>query len=102
MCTLDRLVINRLAINRLAINATVYALVGSDPNKPLPSHTSIGCYPLAYLTLKQKLLCAECASHHTDEMDPVIEGAVHWKGAYVECRECMCNIESACGEENAA
>ena len=80
-----------------SINATVYALVGVDPSKPLPSYTSIGCYPLVYLTLKHHTLCAECASSHTDDMDPVVEGGIHWEGGNIECSECLCDIESAYG-----
>lgn len=87
----------------LAVNATVYVTVGADPKKPLPSHTSIGCYPLVYLTLKQNTMCAGCASKHTNEMDPVVEGGIHWEGQNIECSECAGMIESAYGdEENAA
>ncbi len=83
--------------SKLAINATVYALVGADNTKALPSHTSVGCYPLVYVTLKRPCLCAACANAHTDEMDPVVEGGIHWEGEHVECAECSAYIESAYG-----
>ena len=84
--------------NLFAINATVYALMGLEPGKALPSHTSLGCYPLVYLTLRQNCLCAKCANGWKDDMDPVIEGAVHWEGNSIDCAECGSTIESAYGE----
>lgn len=68
------------------------------PDGTLPAYTSVGSYPLVYLTKRDDVLCAKCATEalRADEEPPVL-GDVHWEGEPLECAECGAAIESAYG-----
>jgi hypothetical protein len=57
----------------------------------LPSHTSIGCYPIVYLTKRDETLCADCA-------DISHEPHIHWEGDDIACNNCDALLESAYGD----
>lgn len=61
--------------------------------KPLPSHTSVGCYPIAYFSERGECLCADCASE--EEKAPM--GDVLWEGDDFQCDSCGTDIETAYG-----
>lgn len=69
------------------------------PDGTLPAFTSVGSYPLVYLTVKDTVLCAGCAAEETDE--PLACADVHWEGEPLECEgdsdKCRGPIESAYG-----
>lgn len=78
------------------ISSNVFSKLGIDQGAQLPSYTSIGCYPIVYLTRREHVLCAECAST-TEEQ--VSDGDVHWEGDSHFCEDCDCEIASAYGNE---
>lgn len=68
-------------------------------NGKLASHTSLGCYPIFYLTAKGNYLCATCAEQSigSDVDDPVVASDIHWEGEPITCDDCGIEIESAYG-----
>jgi hypothetical protein len=62
----------------------------------LPAFTSIGSYPLVYLTDDDEVLCPACASSakHTGKD---VRGDVHWEGDALDCDECGVSMPSAYG-----
>ena len=67
-----------------------------------PAFTSVGGYPIIYLTKRDSILCAECASDdEANEDDPVAAADVYWEGAPMSCDACNAEIESAYGDPEA-
>jgi hypothetical protein len=64
--------------------------------KPLDAFTSIGCYPLLYLTKNNDCLCAACATE-VQKQGEQVRGDVYWEGEPIDCDECGEPIESAYG-----
>lgn len=65
-----------------------------------PRYSSLGSYPLIYLTRDGNVLCCECADasvREEDRYDPVTSQHVHWEGDPLICEECNVAIESAYG-----
>ena len=56
----------------------------------LRSFTSVGGYPLLYLTDKNDVLCPSCASTNDEPTTP----HVNWE-SHVDCDECSTQIEAA-------
>lgn len=80
------------------ITKRVYEIVGVEPGKALPAFSSIGCYPIFYLTERGDILCAACANEDDNgDDDPVTCAGVHWEGEPMQCDDCECEIESAYG-----
>ena len=68
----------------------------------LPAYTSIGAYPLRYLTRDGLDLCAACASVPDEETsDPAIAADAHLEGPPLTCEDCGAQIESAYGDPDA-
>jgi hypothetical protein len=67
-------------------------------NGELPAFAWPGGYPMLYLTACNGILCADCATKHTDERDPVEAWDIHWEGPPESCEECNREIESAYGD----
>jgi hypothetical protein len=69
-------------------------------DRPLPKFTSVGCYPIVYVTGDMDCLCATCATKMRDEAE---DGAaplacdIHWEGEALSCDDCGDDIESAYG-----
>jgi hypothetical protein len=76
------------------ISSNVYKKIGSEPNQKLPKYTSLGCYPIIYITTQGNVMCADCAYTTSDQ---VSDGDVHWEGESHFCEECNCEIHSAYG-----
>jgi hypothetical protein len=83
------------------IQSTVYVCLGieeQDKGKLLPSHTSLGCYPIIYISDVCDVLCATCASDDTFE-DDIVAADIYYEGESIRCEGCDKTIESAYGEE---
>jgi hypothetical protein len=68
----------------------------------LPSFTSMGCYPIIYITHSGEILCADCATDQLDNgndynFDPIEAVDVHYEGADEICADCNTRIEPAYG-----
>lgn len=71
----------------------------------LQKYTSVGCYPLFYVTGDSKCLCPDCANE-VDE-DPeikdtqgvIIAANINWWTPSLDCDECSQQIESAYAED---
>ena len=70
------------------------------------SHTSLGSYPIVYLTQDNSVLCPACAngengseaSETSDDPQWRLVGCdVHWEGEPLICDHCNGEIESAYG-----
>ena len=75
-------------------------------NGRLWSHTSIGSYPILYLTADGGCLCPACANGENgseaseDSDDPafrIVRADVYWEGPPTGCDHCYADIESAYG-----
>lgn len=75
-----------------------------------PAFTSIGCYPIVYLTADNSTLCAACANGEDGSEaseaseDPqwrLVHSDVHWEGPPITCDHCNAEIESAYGDPDA-
>lgn len=62
----------------------------------LLAYTSIGSYPIIYLTESGDVVCNVCASNDNTS-DPVVNMGVHWEGKPETCADCGKEIESAYG-----
>lgn len=72
----------------------------------LPSYSSLGAYPLLYLTQGGDVLCADCATEQIDtgndtNDDPVIIVQTYDEGADETCANCNKAIPSAYGDPYA-
>ncbi len=77
-------------------------------NGKLWSHTSVGSYPIVYLTADGGCVCPSCANCD-DKHNPFGEGPdfdrdhrlvgadVHWEGFAIQCDNCSADIDSAYG-----
>lgn len=62
----------------------------------LPAYTSIGGYPLFYLSSFSKVLCYQCATKlANDEIEDVVAHAINYEDEDLYCGECGCEIECA-------
>jgi hypothetical protein len=75
----------------------VYSIVGVKLGDPLPSHTSIGCYPIVYVSKRGEPRCSECATNNDNDWNPTNDAGIHWEGKSHSCEDCGCYIESAYG-----
>jgi hypothetical protein len=64
----------------------------------LPAFTSIGCYPLLYISAAGTVLCASCATD--DDSGETFTPDVHWEGEPICCEGCSWEIDSAYGSED--
>tara|TARA_R100000742_G_C4239320_1_gene59305 strand:+ start:493 stop:708 length:216 start_codon:yes stop_codon:yes gene_type:complete len=55
-------------------------------------YTSIGCYPIFYITPDDRPICADCAH-------PTFLGHVNWEDPDLYCDDCDERIESAYADE---
>ena len=58
----------------------------------MKKYTSIGCYPIFYITSDHRPICADCAH-------PSFLGHVNWENPNLYCADCDERIESAYAEE---
>lgn len=65
----------------------------------LPAYSSIGCYPLIYLTTSGDVLCADCANEDSDR--DTLTQDVHEEGPPLDCDGCGKDIESAYGDPHS-
>lgn len=68
----------------------------------LPTFTSVGAYPIIYVTHCADVLCADCATDQLDNgndynFDPIEAVGVHWEGPDETCANCNGAIPSAYG-----
>lgn len=71
--------------------------VDRRPDGTLPSCTSIGAYPVVYLTARADVLCAQCASDDGTS-DPAVLAGIYYEGAPEICTDCGTEIQSAYGD----
>lgn len=70
-----------------------------DRNGKLPSFSSIGSYPIIYLTHNQSAICPDCANKPVSEYDdPAVSADVYWEGPDMECDDCGRPMPSAYGD----
>lgn len=62
--------------------------------------TSIGCYPLLYISEGRRVLCPDCALECEGEGTPMDSGGVNWEDPSLFCDECSERIESAYAEDD--
>ena len=63
----------------------------------LPSFSSIGGYPIIYLTSIGEVLCADCAGGSTE----VHTAQLYEEGSPLACDTCGTEIESAYGDNSS-
>lgn len=72
--------------------------------------TSLGCYPLFYMTADDGVLCPDCANrengskaafYHRDKQWRLTHVDIYWEGAPMFCEHCNGEIESAYGDPEA-
>lgn len=71
----------------------------------LAAFTSIGSYPIFYLTRQHYVICAECAEealNNPEAFDPPVSSDVFWEGEPITCDACSDTIESAYGDPDEA
>ena len=61
----------------------------------LRSFTSIGGYPLVYVTKDNCCLCHTCATDNDQDYDPIVAVDVNWENPDLYCDQCSARIESA-------
>ncbi len=62
-------------------------------------YSSVGCYPLVYVTGKDRVLCPPCAAAaEEDRDDPAVAGDANWEDPELYCDGCNTRIESAYAE----
>ena len=62
-------------------------------------YTSIGCYPLFYVTHKNDVLCPACAAEAEKGDDPPVACDANWEDPDMYCDDCGARIESAYAED---
>lgn len=71
-----------------------------QPDGKLAKFTSIGCYPIFYLTAdKNACLCAECAREEETDGNPPGAADANWEDPELHCDACGVRIESAYAED---
>jgi len=59
-------------------------------------YTSVGGYPLFYVSRCNDALCADCVDQLAEEdSDAVTTPAINWEDNHLYCDECSTKIESA-------
>lgn len=66
----------------------------------LRSFTSVGGYPLFYVTKQNSCLCSRCATDNDQDFDPIVAVDVNWENPDLYCDECSQRIESAYAEDD--
>lgn len=61
----------------------------------LPSVSSIGGYPIFYVTKDSNALCGDCGSKEPENIEI---HDIHWEGPSITCQGCNKEIESAYGD----
>ena len=80
----------------LKIDSLRVALESGEIEK-LPTRSSIGGYPLYYISSYCNVYCADCANNMLDdEYEDIVDYTVHWEGEPLFC-ECGRDIQSAYG-----
>ena len=86
------------------IEQIVYQRAGVEPGERLPAYTSLGGYPLYYLTVSGDVLCPACANSPEareaeawDKEWRVTAVDIHYEGEPLECQGCGNTVESAYG-----
>lgn len=69
----------------------------------LARYTSLGCYPLMYVTHCGDVLCAQCANDEETDTGRPFDGAAdaNWEDPALFCDSCGERIESAYAEDDA-
>jgi len=71
----------------------------------LPFYSEWGSYPIIYLTKRDNVLCADCATKALyqldDEFDPPVAYDAYYEGPTDRCDDCNREIESAYGDPDA-
>lgn len=67
----------------------------------LYKYSSVGCYPLVYLTPDLKVMCSECASDEMYSEDGPNDADANWEDPELFCDVCGERIESAYAEDDA-
>jgi hypothetical protein len=71
-----------------------------DSDGKLPKFSSVGCYPLFYLSKQGNVLCADCAnSDKGGDDDPPVAQDANWEDPDLFCDDCSTRIESAYADE---
>lgn len=74
-------------------------------------YTEWGSYPLVYVTANMSKICSACANGqngseasetHEDEQWRLVDCAVYWESAPLQCDHCGADIESVYGDPNAS
>ncbi len=82
-------------------------LARHDSDGRLWAFTSVGGYPLIYLTADGGALCPACANGdndseasetHEDSQWRIVRADVYWEGPPMGCDHCYADIESAYGD----
>ncbi len=81
-----------------------------DDSGKFPAFTSMGGYPIIYLTADDSVMCAACANgengseaslEHEDKQWRLAACDIYWEGPAHECEHCNADIESAYGDPEA-
>jgi len=75
-----------------------------DSEGKLPKFTSMGCYPILYLTGRSDVLCPDCANEYeagSDDPEAPQVFDINWEDPDLYCDECSQRIESAYAEDKA-
>lgn len=83
----------------------VHTRVG-EPTDTVAKFSSVGCYPVFYVTKDSAVLCAQCVQDNleqcTDPDDPswfIVAHDANWEDPHLHCEHCGERIESAYAEE---
>lgn len=89
-------------MSEVCVNNPNIIVSGIDPNT-VPKYSSVGCYPVFYLTADNSVLCPECVEENLeqccDKDDPqwfVVDSDANWESQMC-CDHCSEDIESAYG-----
>lgn len=72
--------------------------------------TSVGSYPIVYMTRDGGTLCPACANgengseateNHEDAQWDIVQSGVYWEGPPLQCDHCYTDIDSAYGDPDA-
>lgn len=82
--------------------------------EPVPKFSSVGCYPIFYLTSDGESLCADCVNSEIESIDDairdhatnprehsgwrIVAADVNWENPAMICAHCNKRIESAYAE----
>ena len=64
-------------------------------------YSSVGSYPIFYVTKRSGVLCADCANAQGRKHDdPVVAHDANWEDPDLYCDDCSKRIESAYAEKD--